>query len=354
MATLVLAGGLALAFADSAPRTAAAPAPSTWAPVRAALVRGDLDETARQARAAGRGALLAALRSADRTAAVAALVALAARAEPWPLDELAKLARAPDRRRALAAVATARAVAARLQAGDGAAAEAEDLDGEALREATASWLAIAREPARWSDLRADGLEVAALLAQAAHALGELRARDDLEAALRDLLADPDPALQRAAIELWPAPLSAAVRAELARRVLTARDDAMATVAAAALCAELAPSAPDLEEPDGASRGEPDGASRGASDGAGRNAPVDPGAPALPAPPSPLTALGPGGLARVQALARAVDEPAAADVELARCLRADASAASLGALRWLLASARGPIRHALLSVERGAR
>ena len=89
MATLVLAGGLALGFADSAPRTAAAPAPSTWAPVRAALVRGDLDETSRQARAAGRGALLAALRSADRTAAVAALVALAARAEPWPLVELA-------------------------------------------------------------------------------------------------------------------------------------------------------------------------------------------------------------------------------------------------------------------------
>lgn len=267
--------------------------------------------------AAGRRALLQALAGVDRTAALAAMLTLQTRAEPWPLEALATLVASADRRRALGALAAARAIAARLGATGPSGAEADDLDAEALRAAQQRYLTVARAGALWIDVRADALEIGAQLGRAAQELGAPTAADDTEAALRELVRDPDPALRRAAYELWPTPLAAAARAELVRRLGAEPEPAVAAAAGAAVCGELA-----------------GGDERLAAE--------------------TLAALGEAGLARVRALARGADAPGAAEVALARCLRADAARESAAALRSLVAAAAGPVRRALVSVERGER
>lgn len=294
--------------------------------------RGDLDETARRFHRAGRDAVLVAVRGADRTAALAALWTMQERAEPWPLAVLAELAASSDRRRARAAAAVAATLAARLSV---EAAEAEDLDGEELLSWQADYLAIAGRADGWIDVRTDCLEVAALLGRVALVLGVAPAAPTAvppsppspaaparppaatspgDAALLAALADPDPAMRRAAVDLFASPIPPPIRAELARLAAAEADPVVARAAAAALCAELA----------GQIAGDV------------------------------LGALGREGMNRVRELARATTDAQAADVDLARCLAADARPESRAALRELVSASRGAIRRAMTSVERGAR
>lgn len=280
----------------------------------AAFRRGDLDETTRLFHRAGRDAVAAALTAADRTAALAAAWATETRAEPWPLPLLAGAAASADRRRALAATRAALAISTRL---DPELAAAEDLDGATLASWQADWLAQARRATGWIDVRSDSLEVAALLGQVARSLGAPVPAPG-EAEMLGALADPDPAIRRAAVELFASPLSSPVRAELARLVAAEAEGQVARAAAGALCAELT------------------------------------GAPSQALIGDVLRNLGPEGLTRARQLARTTHAAGAAEVALARCLVADDSAESRAALRALGAAASGPVRRALASVERGAR
>lgn len=299
----------------SAKISAAAPASSApgWLAAVAAWRRGDELEAARLAHQAGRPALRAGLASRELVEVTVALVALSRQGDPWPLPELAALAEASDPRRSRAAVKVARELVSHLGATGPDGAAAEGLDGVELAVARDRWLAVAREPARWSDVRADSLEVAAALGQVAWQAGEPSADADTARALLGFFDDADPALRRAAIELLPAPLGPESSAALAARVTGEREPAVAAAAAAVLCAELA--APE----------------------------------AAPAPT--LALLGPAGLAAVQRWARAHASPGATEVALAWCLAAAGDVASEQALRHLRAVAQGAVRRALAVVER---
>jgi hypothetical protein len=348
-AALSTFGALGLALAQpSQPSPAAAPASppaaaaATGGDASAAAVtsfrRGDLDETARLFQRAGREVMSAAALGADRTAALAALWTMQVRGEPWAFSVLAQLAASSDRRRAIAAAAVAASLAARLTL---ETAEAEDLGGEELLAWQADYLAIASRGDGWIDVRTDCLEVAALLGRVALALGVTQAAPAAvppptpaapnapapaaparpaaatspgDAALLAALADPDPAMRRAALDLFSSPIPPPIRAELARLTAAEAEPAVARAAAAALCAELA----------GQIAGDV------------------------------LGALGREGMSRVRELARATTVAEAADVDLARCLAADARPESRAALRALVSASRGPIRRALSSVERDAR
>lgn len=291
------------------------PAPS-WRAAVAAWRRGDELEAAQLAHQAGRLAIRAGLASRELVEVTVALVALARQGDPWPLPELAALAEAADPRRSRAAVKVARELVARLGATGPDGAAAAGLDGVELALARDRWLAVAREPARWSDVRADSLEVAAALGQVAWQAGEPSASADTARALLGFFEDEDAALRRAAIELVPAPLGPESSSALAARVTSERVPEVAAAAAAVLCAELA-------APEAASE------------------PI-------------LTLLGPAGLAAVQRWTRAHASPGATEVALARCLAAAGDAASQQALRHLRGVAQGPVRRALAAVDRGER
>jgi hypothetical protein len=302
----------AWAIGDQTP----APAPSAVAPTpafEAAFRRGDLDETTRLLQRAGRDAAATAL-AGSRTSALAAMWAVQERGEPWPLPPLAAAAGSSDRRRALAATQAALAIATRLGM---ESAEAEDLDGETLTGWQADWLAVARRTDTWIDVRSDSVEVAVLLGRLAAALEPAAAKpgeDALSAALLALLADEDPAMRRAALELLGTPLARPVREEVARLIVSEAEPAVARAAAAALCSELG--------------GQVAGDVMGA--------------------------LGTEGMSRIRELAKATTAAVASDVELARCLAADGRPESRAAMRELMQAAQGPLRKALSSVERGAR
>lgn len=315
-ATALGAVALAVVITTAKISRANASPEASWGAAVAAWRRGDELEAARLAHQAGRAAIRSGLAARDRAEVTVALVALARQGAPWPLAELATLAASADRRRARAAVQVARELLARLAATGPDGATADGLDGVELALARDRWLAVAREPTRWSDVRADSLEVAAGLGQAAWQAGEPDARDDTERALLSFLHDEDAALRRAAIELSWQPLSAASAAALAARVTDEREPAVAAVAAAALCDELAAPAVD--------------------------------------PASVVARLGSGGLAKVQAQVRGSTHPGATELALARCLLVAGDEASAQALRHLRAVARGPVRRALAAVERGAR
>lgn len=290
--------------------------PPSWRAAVAAWRRGDELEAVRLGHEAGRQALRAGLASRELLEVTVALVVVARQGAPWPLAELAALAKSADRRRARAAVGVARELVAHLGATGPDGAAADGLDGVELVMARDRWLSVAREPARWSDVRSDSLEVAAALGQLAWQAGEATSRDDTGRALLAFFDDEDAALRRAAIELSPAPLTSEISAALAARVTSEREPAVAAAAAAALCAELA-------EPE--------------------------------AVPGPILALlGAAGLAEVQRWTRAHARPGAAEVALARCLIAAGDPSSAQALRHLREVAQGPVRRALAAVERGER
>ena len=234
------------------------------ASMTAAVERGDLDEAARQGAMAGPAVVEQALRSNVRETRLAGIVAAPAcedRAEL--LVPLAKVAGSGDRRTAIPAARAARTIAEQLAKKELADDIAPD-DVQAWRD-TYEQLALAR--GRVIEVRIAALETAAALAH----VGDPMA---LGFDLGKVMADPDPALRVAALELIPRPTAKAMYAV----IVPALGDGNAAVAFAAadtLCAD-----------------------------AGDD------------PAAVKTALGPTGAAQVKAIAKT--HPAAKD--LARCVR----------------------------------
>ena len=204
------------------------------ASMTAAFENGDLDEAARQGVLAGPVVVEQGLRSPDRAtrlAAIAAAPAVEDRAEL--LAPLASAAAGPDRRTAIPAARAARTIARELAQKP----LPDDLAPDDVTGWRAAWAKLAADRTRWIELRVLALDTASALAPDGAGL-------PLDAAL----ADPDPALRRAAIADVPVPVPAALRAPLAKAVVSDTDDAIALAAGAALCADLAydPAAPVLE------------------------------------------------------------------------------------------------------------
>ncbi len=250
-------------------------AASGLAAMRGALERGDLDEAARQGALAGPAVVERALAAPDRAtrlAAIAAAPSVEDRAEL--LDALATAAAGPDRRTAIPAARAARTIARGLarhrRMHDVDSAGADDLAPDDLARWRTAWGQLALRGDRWIEVRLAALDTAAALDP-----GELGV--DLAAAL----ADPDPALRRAAASLVPVPAPAAAYPALAAAIIHDADPDVALAAAQSLCMAVAD-----------------------------------------APRPVLDALGDAGLARLRALATAHRPDAAATRDAARCLAAD--------------------------------
>ena len=255
------------------------------ASMRAAMERGDPDEAGRQGALAGPAIVEQALASADRTTRLAGIAAAPAtedRAEL--LDALARLAASPDRRTALPAARAARTIARELARND----PADDLAPEDLTLWRSSYAQLAADRTRWIELRVLALDTASALAP-----------DGAGLPLDTALADPDPALRRAALASLAVPVPADHRARIAKTIVTDTDTLVALTAGQILCADLA---------------------------------VD--------PPQPiLDALGEPGVARLRTAVAADDAPRIALKEIARCLAADKNPASGAALRVIRNRAR---------------
>lgn len=264
--------------------------------------------------AAGRAPLAAverALASPDRAVRLAAIGGAPAVAEPAEvLDELAAAAAGWDRGVALAAVRAARAIARRLAGHDRATDRGEPLavDDDALAAQVDAFRALATRGDRGADLRVLALETVVLLTEARARAGEVPPPYDLAA----LLADGDPEVRRAALELVPSPALAEARPLLVARLTSDAAVAVRVAAGAALCADLP------------------------RDAAALNA-----------------ALGVDGRAAVRTLVTSA--PAGgATIELARCLADDAEPAAARALEQLRHRLRPGLRPVLAAALVGAR
>lgn len=203
------------------------------ASMKAALEKGDVDEAARQGALAGPVIVEQGLASPDRATRLAAIAAapfVEDRAEL--LGPLAQAAAGPDRRTAIPAARAARTIARELVRKP----LPDDLAPEDVGEWRAAWAKLAADRTRWIELRVLALDAASALAPDGAGL-------PLDAAL----ADPDPALRRAAVADVAIPVPAELRVHLAKAVVSDTDDAVALAAGAALCADLAydPPAPVL-------------------------------------------------------------------------------------------------------------
>jgi hypothetical protein len=196
------------------------------ASMTAAVERGDLDEAARQGAMAGPAVVEQALRSNVRETVLAGIVAAPAsedRAEL--LVALAKVAGGGDRRTAIPAARAARTIAERLakkELPDDIAAD----DVQAWRDVY-EHLALAK--GRVIEVRIAALETASALGHVADPMA-------LGFDLAKVMADPDPALRVAALELIPRPTAKAMYAV----IVPALGDASAAVSFAAadsLCAD---------------------------------------------------------------------------------------------------------------------
>lgn len=193
----------------------------------AAMDRDDLDEASRQGALAGPSVVERALAAPSRTARLAGIAAAPAvedRAELIPA--LARLASGPDRRTAIPAALAARTIARRLAQHE----LPDDLAADDVASWRASCEAIARRGELFVEVRVIALETAAELARAIDpgALGfELPA----------LLADSDPALRAAAVDLVPRPVPAALRPALVATFTGDADPQVRLAAAAALCSD---------------------------------------------------------------------------------------------------------------------
>lgn len=313
---LVLAGSLVAPGPRSGPRSAAAGTPAPAAParvtptspspapkspagpaldtaqVRAAFLSGEPDEIRRVGRRAGARRLSRALSPAptDRVLALAAAAAAPwAEDAPWLLAPLADQAGSPDRSLALAAARAAAHIAAAL---DRNAELDRDMPLDWVRSRLTEYRALASDTGRWPDLRVTALEVATDLSRS---LGDQAGPDDAPYDLTSVLADPDPELRRAALELTASPLPAAQLHLVAGRVVAEQSALVALVAGQVAC-------------DGLAFGDP----------------------ARPV----LAALGRRGIARLQTLVVNPSLPRAARVGAAHCLAADGSRASKAALAHL--------------------
>jgi hypothetical protein len=224
--------------------------------------------------------------------------------DPWSLlDELAASAGGWDRARAVDATRAALAIVARL---DGDAAVEGELPDDVLAGLGARWLGLARRADRWADVRISALEIAARIGRARAATA---AAAGLGYDLGELLAEPDPAVRRAAAELVPQPAPDGARALLVRAIADDREPEVVIAAAQAVCGDVAHDDP---------------------------API-------------LAALGGAGLDRLRAVVSAPGAgalPSGALVDAARCLRADGSAASRAALGALAGRAPPAVKAAL--------
>jgi len=207
-------------------------AASGIAAMRAAIDRGDVDEAARQGALAGPAVIEQALAAPDRSARLAGIAAAPlAEDRAELLEPLARVAGGPDRRVAVPAAAAARAIARELARRD----RPDDIAGEDVGGWRDAWLALARRRDRWIEVRVLALDVAIALDPAALDLGWA-------------LAEPDPALRRAAIAELPLPVPDALRPALGAAVVKDIDPDVALAAAAMLCGDLsgAPPKPILD------------------------------------------------------------------------------------------------------------
>jgi hypothetical protein len=196
--------------------------PTSLAIAWSASDRDGLRQIARQLGAVG---LTPALLGPDRTIArAAALGAQDAVDGHGLLPALRTLAAGPDRPLAASASRSAARIAGGL---DALTAGEADLAVDWLAEESAAWLTLAGDGERYPDIRVAALEVAARL-------GEARGAPGFE--LTALLADPEPELRRAALELQPAPLPADRHPVVAAAVADEPDPEVALAAAQALCA----------------------------------------------------------------------------------------------------------------------
>jgi len=198
------------------------------ASMTAAVERGDLDEAARQGALAGPGVVEQALRSNVRETVLAGIVAAPAvedRAEL--LVPLAKVARGGDRRTAIPAARAARAIAEQLAKKD----LPDDLASDDVQAWRATYEHLALEKGRAIEVRVAALETAATLEH----VGDPTA---LGFDLAKVMADPDPALRVAAMELVPRPMAKAMYAVIAP-ALGDSSTTVALTAAKTLCADAA-------------------------------------------------------------------------------------------------------------------
>jgi hypothetical protein len=274
---------------SAAPATQRAPEDpdQEGAGLRAAFLSGAPDEIARAGQRLSATQTADALAGSDRELALAA-----ASAAPWVADRiwlllaLGEAARSPDRPLAAAAARSAARIAGNL---DGDQLLQRDVPADWVRARMAEYRAQAADVGRWTDVRVASLEVAAHLHRA---LVERAAPSEPAYDLAAVLADPEPELRRAALELTLGPLDADRRSLVAARVKSDEDPVVVAAASQALCEGLAfgeDAAPVLE------------------------------------------ALGRRGLTRMRALVADRDEPAPARAAAALCLHADGSAASRAAL-----------------------
>lgn len=156
------------------------------AAMRAALERGDLDDTARQGQLAGPATVERALASPDRTtqlAGIASAPSVEDRAELLP--SLAALAAGPDRRTAIPAAAAALTIARDLARHD----LPDDLAPDDVTTWRAAWAALALRGDRWIELRVIALDVAIALDPTGAGVDRAAAANDPDPVFRAALAD---------------------------------------------------------------------------------------------------------------------------------------------------------------------
>jgi hypothetical protein len=251
-----------------------------------------------------------ALRSGDRATVQGAIVAAEAVPDAWALlGPLADLAGSWDRATAAPAARAAARIARSL---DGDAAIVGDVPDDRLATYGAAWQAIADRGDRWGDVRVHALEVATHVYRARSATADDLI--DVAAPLLAAAADADPQLRRAALELLPVPVPAALRAALVTRISTDADRGVRLAAAQALCAAVPEDAAAV-----------------------------------------LAALGEPGLDALRADVSAPAEDAgAALLDAARCLAADRDPKSVRALVMLRQVAPRPVRAAVAPVAADVR
>ena len=140
------------------------------------------------------------------------------------LSRLSDVAGGYDRSLAVPASRAAREIAGNLESTEISAREIPRRD---LAEATVSWHRIARDRSLWADVRVAALETA-------RDLTRLLTGDGSKPVI-ELVADPDPEVRRAALELLESPLRPAAYPRVVSRLIEDEVDEVALAAAAALC-----------------------------------------------------------------------------------------------------------------------
>ena len=183
----------------------------------------------------GAGGLVPLLTGGDsREVTRAAIEASAGADDGWlTLVPLAALAAGPDRSLAAPAAFSAERIA---RAFDRDRMLELDVPDEAARAALAAWRSLGATADRWADVRVHALEVTTHLHAA---LGADAGPDDAPYDLDALIADADPEVRRAALELLPQPIPTGAIPKAAAILRGDTDPIVAIVAAQVLCAGLA-------------------------------------------------------------------------------------------------------------------